>query len=55
MLSNRLNLGRNIVRVHSQTSPGEQFEPVEPDLEDVYFATLRGLLEHEPVVARDAS
>jgi ABC-2 type transport system ATP-binding protein len=45
VLSNRLNLGRNIVRVHSQESPGEGFEAVEPDLEDVYFATLKGLLE----------
>ncbi|MHC4991671.1 MAG: ABC transporter ATP-binding protein, partial [Planctomycetota bacterium] len=47
VLSNRLNLGRNVVRVHSESSPGERFEPVEPDLEDVYFATLRGLLSPE--------
>lgn len=45
VLSNRLNLGRNVVRVHHEGSPGAQFEPAEPDLEDVYFATLRGLLE----------
>jgi ABC-type multidrug transport system ATPase subunit len=47
VLSNRLNLGRNVVRVHSESSPGDGFEPVEPDLEDVYFATLRGLLSPE--------
>ena len=43
VLSNRLNLGRNAVRVFHDVSPGDGFEPVEPDLEDVYFATLRGL------------
>ncbi len=49
VLSNRLVLGRNAVRVlHDPElgdvgdSPGEGFESVEPDLEDVYFATLRG-------------
>lgn len=49
VLSNRLNLGRNVVRVHSEGCPGDGFEMVEPDLEDVYFATLRGLLESGPV------
>jgi ABC-type multidrug transport system ATPase subunit len=43
VLSSRLNLGRNVVRVHGDGPPGEEFEPAEPDLEDVYFATLRGL------------
>jgi ABC-type multidrug transport system ATPase subunit len=43
VLSNRLNLGRNAVRVFHDVCPGDGFEPVEPDLEDVYFATLRGL------------
>ena len=45
VLSNRLNLGRNVVRVYHEGSPGAGFESTEPDLEDVYFATLRGLLE----------
>ncbi len=44
VLSNRLNLGRNIVRIHHDGPPGDGFQPVEPDLEDVYFATLRGLI-----------
>jgi len=43
VLSNRLSLGRNAVRVFHDGSPGDGFAPVEPDLEDVYFATLRGL------------
>jgi ABC-type multidrug transport system ATPase subunit len=41
VLSNRLNLGRSAVRVLSDISPGEGFDAVEPDLEDVYFSTLR--------------
>jgi ABC-type multidrug transport system ATPase subunit len=53
VLSNRLNLGRNVVRVHSESPPGDGFEPVEPDLEDVYFATLRGLLD-APTAAQGA-
>ncbi|HEX6862601.1 MAG TPA: ABC transporter ATP-binding protein, partial [Thermoanaerobaculia bacterium] len=27
---------------YSETSPGAGFEPVEPDLEDVYFSTMSG-------------
>jgi ABC-2 type transport system ATP-binding protein len=42
VLSTRLNLGRNAVRVLHDSAPGDGFEPVDPDLEDVYFATLRG-------------
>ena len=41
VLSNRLSLGRNAVRVLHDGSPGDGFEAAEPDLEDVYFATLR--------------
>ena len=48
VLSNRLNMGRNAVRVLHDGSPGDGFEPVEPELEDVYFATLRGLLSEAP-------
>ncbi|MFC1572944.1 ABC transporter ATP-binding protein [Candidatus Eisenbacteria bacterium] len=41
VLSTRLFAGRTIVRIYSGTTPGEGFAPVEPDLEDVYFLTLR--------------
>ncbi len=44
VLSNRLSLGRNAVRVLHEGLPGEGFEEVEPDLEDVYFATLRPVM-----------
>jgi ABC-2 type transport system ATP-binding protein len=40
VLSTRLAAGRTIVHVLSDPSPGDGFEPAEPDLEHVYFATL---------------
>ncbi|MDP9192824.1 MAG: ABC transporter ATP-binding protein [Acidobacteriota bacterium] len=40
VLSTRLAAGRTIVHVLSDQSPGDGFEPAEPDLEHVYFATL---------------
>jgi hypothetical protein len=41
VLSSRLVAGRTQVRVFAETAPDESFEPVEPNLEDVYFGTLR--------------
>ena len=37
----RLVLGRTAIRVRAASTPGEGFEAVEPDLEDVYFTTMR--------------
>jgi len=42
VISTKLVAGRTFVRVHSGTSPGPGFEPVDPDLEDVYFSTMAG-------------
>ena len=42
VISTKLLAGRTIVRVHSAGAPGEGFDPVEPDLEDVYFSTMAG-------------
>jgi hypothetical protein len=42
VLSTRLTAGRTVVHVLSDRSPDDGFEPAEPDLEHVYFATLRG-------------
>jgi ABC-type multidrug transport system ATPase subunit len=50
VLSNRLNLGRNAVRVLHDGPLDDGFQSVEPDLEDVYFATLRGLADATPPV-----
>jgi len=43
VLSNRLNVGRTAIRVLQDTDPGDGFLAAEPNLEDVYFATLQGL------------
>ncbi|HEX7181128.1 MAG TPA: ABC transporter ATP-binding protein [Thermoanaerobaculia bacterium] len=42
VISTKLLAGRTLVHVYSETSPGAGFEPVEPDLEDVYFSTMAG-------------
>ncbi len=44
VISTRLVLGRTQIRVLSEQRPDETFEPVDPDLEDVYFTTI----EREP-------
>jgi ABC-2 type transport system ATP-binding protein len=41
VISTRLHGGRTIARVHSGVNPGDGFTPATPDLEDVYFATIR--------------
>jgi ABC-type multidrug transport system ATPase subunit len=42
LISAKLLRGRILVHVHSQARPANGFEPVEPDLEDVYFSALAG-------------
>lgn len=42
IISTKLLSGQTIVKVHSPEDPGSGFEPVEPDLEDVYFTTMSG-------------
>lgn len=42
VISSKLFAGRTMVRVFSNVSPGTDFEPAEPDLEDVYFSTMSG-------------
>ena len=41
VISTRLLAGRPMIRVFSDTPPDDGFEPVTPDLEDVYFTTLK--------------
>jgi len=41
VISERLTVGKVRVHVLADTNPGEGFEPIQPDLEDVYFATIR--------------
>jgi ABC-type multidrug transport system ATPase subunit len=42
VISTRLFAGRTIVHVFSPAQPDASFEPVTPDLEDLYFATVKG-------------
>ncbi|HEX6037639.1 ABC transporter ATP-binding protein [Longimicrobium sp.] len=42
VISTRLLAGRTVVHVYGETPPGAAFEPVEPGLEDVYFAVMAG-------------
>jgi ABC-2 type transport system ATP-binding protein len=42
VISTKLLAGRTVLHVHADGSPGAGFEPVEPDLEDVYFSTMAG-------------
>ena len=42
VISAKMLGGRIMVHVFSQEVPGNGFEPVEPDLEDVYFSTMTG-------------
>ena len=42
VVSTKLLAGRIVVRVHHSTSPGSEYDPVEPDLEDVYFSAMAG-------------
>jgi len=40
----RLFAGRTLVHVLNDQPPESGFEPVTPDLEDLYFATIRGFV-----------
>jgi hypothetical protein len=42
VISTKLQAGRTIVHVHAESSPGPAFEPVDPELEDVYFTVMAG-------------
>ncbi len=43
VISTTLNAGRSILHVLAESDPGDGFTPHEPDLEDVYFATLQSV------------
>jgi ABC-type multidrug transport system ATPase subunit len=44
VVSSRLQSGHTVVRAYSEAAPGAGFEPVEAELEDVYFTAVAGLL-----------
>jgi ABC-type multidrug transport system ATPase subunit len=41
LISSRSVAGRTVIRLLSDETPGEGFEPVEPDLEDIYFTAIK--------------
>jgi ABC-2 type transport system ATP-binding protein len=47
MVSMRLFAGQTLMRVLSGVRPEDGFESVQPDLEDLYFATIKGFI-HRP-------
>ncbi len=42
VISTKMLAGRTLVHVYADAAPGPGFERAEPDLEDVYFATMAG-------------
>ena len=42
VISTKLLAGRTIAHVYADASPGPAFEPVEPDMKDVYFSVMTG-------------
>ena len=44
LISTKLLAGETVVHVYSPDLPAAGFEPVQPDLEDVYFSTMAGFL-----------
>jgi ABC-2 type transport system ATP-binding protein len=52
IISTKLLSGRTVVHIYSEEDPGNGFEPVAPDLEDVYFTTMEGHIgNHQPEIA----
>jgi ABC-2 type transport system ATP-binding protein len=43
VVSTTLVGGRTVIHVHGAAPPDPSFEPVEPDLKDVYFTAIRGI------------
>ena len=40
VICTKLLAGRTLVHVYAESRPGPEFDPVEPDLEDVYFSVM---------------
>ena len=51
VISTKLLAGRTVIRVLADAPPGDEFAPVEPSLEDVYFAAMRSRAEPELAAA----
>jgi ABC-2 type transport system ATP-binding protein len=51
VISTKLLAGRTVIRVLADRPPGDGFSPIEPTLEDVYFAAMRSRAEPELAAA----
>lgn len=49
IISTKLLSGRTVALIYSEENPGSNFEPVQPDLEDVYFTTMAGYYQNQVV------
>ena len=47
VISTKLLSGRTVVHIYSEEDPGNRFELVAPDLEDVYFTTMAGFYQKQ--------
>jgi ABC-2 type transport system ATP-binding protein len=54
VISTRLMAGRTIAHVYAEWSPGREFEPIEPDMKDVYFSVMAGHHRRPRVMAAAA-
>ena len=52
VISTKLYAGKSILHVMSASDPGDGFTARDPDLEDVYFATLQGAKQEHVVTQR---
>jgi ABC-type multidrug transport system ATPase subunit len=48
VISTRLLTGRTLIHVYAEIDPGPGFEPAQPSLDDVYFATIAGRHQAHP-------
>jgi ABC-type multidrug transport system ATPase subunit len=55
VISTKLLAGRTVIRVLADANPGQGFAPIEPTLEDVYFAAMRSPAEPELAAALNAN
>jgi ABC-type multidrug transport system ATPase subunit len=55
VISHRLLMGRTLVHVFSEGAPDASFSPAVPDLEDAYFATIKGHLSQETAPSSHAA
>ena len=42
VISTKLRAGQTVAHVYAESSPGAEFEAVEPDMKDVYFSVMAG-------------